>query len=355
MCIFRKLKIHLLPSMRLYSFDYSFSGILCVFVGFSFTHLLNMSSPIINLLSHHSFPWSYHVPHSPISLATTSNYSQDLNSNSDFMLSFGPLKSSGLLNISCGYPKGISSTAVQKQVGSLYLQSTIMYCTLNWVVECSYHNKSPSSSFRSKWFLLSYHVFIVSVYLVAHTRNFTSYILLLSHINTEVMSCLIQKQTNKKPQVFEHPSYISHWLWLWDWAVNKTKPCSHGAYILIEQDINRYIYQVTERTKEKRAGLGENDRGVGGCLSILRWSGKTSDKGTFAQGPEGSKEAKPCTYFGYEPFRRRWARKLPCCQAGMNKRQVVGNDIRVLDVRPQRRRDGFWNLFWEKQEALGGM
>lgn len=160
MCIFRKLKIHLLPSMRLYSFDYSFSGILCVFVGFSFTHLLNMSSPlsvyfslITLFLDHITSP----LP-PPISLATTSNCSQDLNSNSDFMLSFGPLKSNGLLNISCEYPKGISSTAVQKQVGSLYLQSTIMYCTLNWIVKCSYHSKSPSSSFRSKWFLLSYHM-----------------------------------------------------------------------------------------------------------------------------------------------------------------------------------------------------
>lgn len=47
--------------------------------------------------------------------------------------------------------------------------------------------------------------------------------------------------------------------------------------------------------EENRAGLGENDGGVG--------SGKTSDK-TFARRPERSKEAKPCTYFGYKPFRR---------------------------------------------------
>lgn len=32
-------------------------------------------------------------------------------------------------------------------------------------------------------------------------------------------------------------------------------------------------------------------RGVGGCLSILRWSRKTSIKETFVQRPEGSKEA----------------------------------------------------------------
>lgn len=199
------------------------------------------------------------------------------------------------------------------------------------------------------------HVFIVSVYLVVHTRNSTSYIL-LSHINTEVMSYLIQKERNKKTSsiwtAVIHQSLImalglssEQIQTLFSWSL-------HSNWARHKQ-----IHTSSDRKnkEEKRAGLGENDRGVGGYLSILRWSGKTSDKGTFAQGPEGSKEAKPCTDFGYKPFRRRWARKLPCCQAGMNKRQVVGNDIRVLDVMPQRQRDGFWNLFWEKLEALGGL
>lgn len=52
-----------------------------------------------------------------------------------------------------------------------------------------------------------------------------------------------------------------------------------------------YTSSGNKSNEENRAGLGENDgersRRV---LIYYRWSEKTSDKGIFAQRPEGSKE-----------------------------------------------------------------
>lgn len=80
-------------------------------------------------------------------------------------------------------------------------------------------------------------VFIIFAYLVAQkTRNFPSYIFLLSHINTQALFYFIQKI-----QVFVyHASGIEKGSG--DGAVNKTKPCSPGAYILIVETQSKHTY-----------------------------------------------------------------------------------------------------------------
>lgn len=102
---FRKLKIPLLPSTKLYSFEYSFASLGC-FCWLLFD-LLNMIS-LIRVISLLLITLFLH-PHATAS-AITSNHSQNLDSNLDF-LSLWPLKSGCLLNISHGCPEGISNTA----------------------------------------------------------------------------------------------------------------------------------------------------------------------------------------------------------------------------------------------------
>lgn len=138
-CVLRKLK-NLPLTFREAVYICSFLGIFCLFL-LAFTYLFNMSNPIISLLPLITL-FLDHITYSPTASAITLNHFQILNSNSDFRLSFRPLKSSWPLNI-CGCLEGLLNTAVQKQVFSLYLQSAIMYtCLLEGrLMLCFYHNK----------------------------------------------------------------------------------------------------------------------------------------------------------------------------------------------------------------------